>query len=119
MDTLQKITKLTNKITATYHSNEPKYNNEHINWVKINLTKDSQYKKLMKDKEIVFICAAYTKGASVIVNSPMDLVTPNIIMNSNILENCYKFGVKKVEELAKIRERKHPHTSHTKNIIFS
>ncbi len=50
----------------------------------------------MKDKEIVFICAAYTKGASVIVNSPMDLVTPNIIMNSNILENCYKFGVKKV-----------------------
>ena len=25
---LQKITKLTNKITATYHSNEPKYNNE-------------------------------------------------------------------------------------------
>ena len=93
---LKKITKLTNKITATYHSNEPKYNNEHINWVKINLTKDSQYKKLMKDKEIVFICAAYTKGASVIVNSPMDLVTPNIIMNSNILENCYKFGVKKV-----------------------
>lgn len=93
---LQKITKLTNKITATYHSNEPKYNNEHINWVKINLTKDYQYKKLMKDKEIVFICAAYTKGASVIVNSPMDLVTPNIIMNSNILENCYKFGVKKV-----------------------
>ena len=93
---LNKLTKISKNLTATYNSNKPNYQNEDINWIKINLTKSTQYKNLMENKDVVFICSAYTKGASVIVNSPMDLVTPNIVMNSYILENCYKYGVKKV-----------------------
>lgn len=93
---LNKLTEITKNITATYNSTDPKIINEKIKWVKIDLTNPSSYKNLMKDKDIVFISSAYTKGASVIVNSPMDLVTPNLVMNSYILENCYKFKVRKV-----------------------
>ena len=45
---LNKLTKISKNLTATYNSNKPKYQNEDINWIKINLTKSTQYKNLMK-----------------------------------------------------------------------
>ena len=93
---INKLSEITSNITATYNSNQPTIINDDVDWVNIDLTKPNTYKNLMKDKDYVFVSAAYTKGASVIVNSPMDLVTQNLVMNSYILENCYKFKVGKV-----------------------
>ena len=93
---LKRFIGLSQNITATYHTNEPKIKDSNIKWEKIDLTKPDLYKDLMKNQDYVFICAAYTKGASVIINSPMDLVTQNLVMNSYILENCYKYKVNKV-----------------------
>ena len=36
---LNKLTKISKNLTATYNSNKPKYQHEDINWIKINLTK--------------------------------------------------------------------------------
>jgi GDP-L-fucose synthase len=48
-----------------------------------------------KNVDVVFHCAANTSGAHVMQNSPLSHVTPNIIMNANLMESCYLNGVKK------------------------
>src|SRR3989304_408424 len=45
--------------------------------------------------DYVFMCAANTSGAAVIASTPLVHVTPNIIMNSQMLEAAYFAKVKK------------------------
>lgn len=59
---------------------------------------DGAYKYFIKDNEqidCVFHCAAVSHGAKVMKESPESLVTDNIIMNSRLLDACYKAKVKK------------------------
>ncbi|KKQ68428.1 MAG: NAD-dependent epimerase/dehydratase [Parcubacteria group bacterium GW2011_GWC2_39_11] len=51
--------------------------------------------KAVKDMDYVFMAAANTSGAAVMSKTPLAHVTPNIIMNSLMLESAYKAGVKK------------------------
>jgi GDP-L-fucose synthase len=50
---------------------------------------------ITKDVDVVFHCAANTSGAAVMGSSPLVHVTPNIIMNANLMESSYKNDVKK------------------------
>ena len=43
----------------------------------------------------VFMCAANTQGAAVITQTPLAHVTPNILMNTQMLEASHRAGVKK------------------------
>ncbi|MHB1275907.1 MAG: NAD-dependent epimerase/dehydratase family protein, partial [Candidatus Humimicrobiaceae bacterium] len=52
-------------------------------------------KKVVKDMDYVFMCAANTSGAAVIASTPLVHVTPNIIMNSQVLEAAYNAKIKK------------------------
>jgi GDP-L-fucose synthase len=52
-------------------------------------------KKVVGDMDYVFLCAANTSGAAVIASTPLLHVTPNIIMNSQMLEAAYFARVKK------------------------
>jgi GDP-L-fucose synthase len=52
--------------------------------------------ELVKDQQYVFLCAASTSGAAAIVATPLVHVTPNIIMNAQMLEAAYLAGVQKV-----------------------
>ena len=45
--------------------------------------------------QYVFMCAANTSGAAVMETTPLVHVTPNVIMNTNMLDACYKAGVEK------------------------
>ena len=45
--------------------------------------------------DIVIHCAANTSGAAVMATTPMVHVTPNVVMNANLLEAAYKNKVKK------------------------
>ena len=78
------LTKYSSNLRGTYLNNKPRITNPNIEWVKADLTDPNIYKRLMQNIDYVFIAAAYTRGASVIVNSPMDLVTQNIVINSYI-----------------------------------
>lgn len=44
--------------------------------------------------EYVFMCAANTSGAAVMRNTPLAHVTPNIVMNAQMLDAAYHGGVK-------------------------
>ena len=58
--------------------------------------RDSDYcLEVTKGVDVVFHCAANTSGAHVMQNSPLSHVTPNVIMNANLMEACYVNKVKK------------------------
>ena len=90
------LTEFSSNLKGTYFNNKPRIINPDIEWIKADLTNPNVYKNLINNIDYVFISAAYTRGASVMVNSPMDLVTQNIVMNSYIFDQCYKHNVEKL-----------------------
>jgi len=66
-----------------------------IEYIKSDLTKKQDCQKAVKDVDYVFMVAANTSGAAVIEKTPLVHVTPNVIMNSLMLEASYEAGVKK------------------------
>ena len=50
---------------------------------------------MVEGMDYVFMCAANTSGALVIEKDPLAHVTPNIIMNTLMLEAVYKAKIKK------------------------
>src|SRR3990167_8992416 len=90
-----KLKELDANITATYHRHKPQIKNPSIKFIQADLTKARDCKKVVKGQQYVFMCAANTSGAAVIEKTPLVHVTPNIIMNSLMLEAAHKNNVKK------------------------
>lgn len=82
-------------LKATYHVKKPQVTLKKIKYVKVDLTKVDDCRKVVKNIDFVFMCAANTSGAAVIENNPLVHVTPNVIMNALMLEAAYKAKVKK------------------------
>lgn len=55
---------------------------------------------ITKDIDIIFHCAAASFGAVIMGTDPLALVTPNVIMNTNLMDSAYKNGVKQFVFLA-------------------
>lgn len=83
-------------IRATLHEKPAQIESELVDWLTCDLLNKDDCLAACKDRDVVFICAAYTAGAMVIEHSPLKLLTPNLIMNSLLLEAAYESGVKKV-----------------------
>ncbi len=83
------------KITATYHSRKPQIISKKLKYIQVDLTKAIDCKKVVENIDYVFMCAANTSGAAVIENNPLVHVTPNVIMNTLMLEAAYEAKVKK------------------------
>lgn len=90
------------KVRATIHKKPPqidlpagKAGNSKVEFIKADLTKQSDCEKVVKGQDLVFMSAANTSGAAVIEKTPLIHVTPNVIMNSLMLEAAHKAGVKK------------------------
>ena len=82
-------------VRATIHRKEPVIWDERIEYVRCDLTRMEDCKKVVSDMDYVFLCAANTSGAAVIQSTPLVHVTPNIVMNSQMLEAAYFAKVKK------------------------
>ncbi|REL34838.1 NAD-dependent epimerase/dehydratase family protein [Thalassotalea euphylliae] len=83
-------------VSATLHNSPAQIESEHVKWLQCDLLNKADCLAACKDRDIVFVCAAYTAGAMVIEHSPLKLLTPNLIMNALLLEAAYESGVKKV-----------------------
>ncbi len=83
------------KVIATYHTKKPNYFHENLTWVEADLIQQHVCLSVTKEVDYVFMAAANTAGAAVIVNSPLCQVTPNVIMNASMLEAAYANKVKK------------------------
>lgn len=82
-------------VRATLHKKGPVIKDSRIEYVKADLLAMDDCKKAVQDMDYVFMCAANTSGAAVIATTPLVHVTPNVIMNAQILEAAYFAKVNK------------------------
>src|SRR3989344_985597 len=82
-------------VRATIHKKPSQIKDLKVEFVKADLTKPADCKRVVRGIDHVFMCAANTSGAAVIEKTPLAHVTPNVIMNSLMLEAAHKANVKK------------------------
>lgn len=83
------------RVRATVHKKRGPIADSRIEFVECDLTQASDCKRAVADIDMVFHCAASTSGAAAIASTPMIHVTPNVIMNTLMLDAAYAADVKK------------------------
>ena len=83
------------RIRATLHKRPAVINSDVIEYVKADLTSMEDCKRVVEGVDFVFMCAANTSGAAVIHATPLMHVTPNVVMNAQMLEAAHFAKVKK------------------------
>lgn len=92
---IKKLLKLGSQVRAADIKQKLQIQDNRIEYIRGDLTKKQDCQKAVKDVDYVFMAAANTSGAAVMDKTPLVHVTPNIIMNSLMLEAAYKAGAKK------------------------
>ena len=92
---INKLLELDANVRATIHKKLPVIKDERIEYVNADLTNRSGCEKAVKNIDYVFMCAANTSGAGVMAATPMVHVTPNVIMNTLLLDAAYNAKVEK------------------------
>ncbi|MFH1314593.1 MAG: NAD-dependent epimerase/dehydratase family protein [Candidatus Eisenbacteria bacterium] len=82
-------------VRATVHSKPPVIDDDRIDYVRSDLTRDEDCRAVVEGQRFVFMCAASTSGAATIAATPMVHVVPNVVMNTQMLEAAYQAGVEK------------------------
>ena len=83
------------QVRATVHRKTPVIDDPRIKYVQCDLTKGEDCRRAVEGMQYVFLCAANTSGAAMIAATPMIHVTPNILINSQMLEAAYAANVEK------------------------
>jgi GDP-L-fucose synthase len=83
-------------VRATFHVAYPKIVDPRIEYVQCDLQSPYDCGLACEDMNYVFLCAANTSGAAVMENTPLAHLTPNLLMNSLMLEAAYAANVEKV-----------------------
>ncbi len=81
-------------VRGTYRTNIENISNG-VECIKGDLLDFNFCREITKDIDIVFHCAANTSGAHVMSSTPLVHVTPNVVMNSQLMEASYEAKVKK------------------------
>jgi GDP-L-fucose synthase len=92
---IQKLLDLGANIRGITHNKEPPKRHKLVDYIKADLRVTADCEKACKDMDYVFMCAANSSGASVIENDPLAHLTPNLIMNAQMLSAAYLSGVEK------------------------
>ncbi|MBI4333155.1 MAG: NAD-dependent epimerase/dehydratase family protein [Chloroflexi bacterium] len=82
-------------VRATVHKKGAVIKDPRIDYLKCDLTIMEDCRRAVTGVDYVFMCAANTSGAAVIASTPLLHVTPNIVMNAQMLEASYYAKVKK------------------------
>ena len=83
------------KIRATVYKKPPQISDDRVEYLKCDLTRKEDCERAVQGIDYVFMCAANTSGAAVMRSTPLVHVTPNLLMNSQLLEAAYYAKVKK------------------------
>ena len=84
-------------VRGVLHKKSPQcdFDSNKISYRWADLTHQEDCKEVVKNIDYVFMCSANTSGAAVMEYTPLAHVTPNVIMNTLMLEASYEAGVKK------------------------
>lgn len=91
----KKLYDLDAKITGSYLSQKPNQELANIKFIKADYTNYQDCLMATKDIDYVFMVAANTSGAAVIEKTPLTHLTPNIVMNSQLLAAAYENNISK------------------------
>jgi GDP-L-fucose synthase len=86
---IRRMLNLGANVRATLHRKDAVISDPRIEYIRADLLQQKDCVKAVSDIDYVFMCAANTSGAAVIASTPLVHVTPNIIMNSQLLEAAY------------------------------
>ena len=92
---IKRLLSLGTNVTATLHEKSAIIQNGNIRYVQCDLRDQEDCRKICKNIDFIFMCAANTSGAKVMAATPLVHLTPNILMNVNILEAAYEADVEK------------------------
>lgn len=96
MNLIQRLRSLGAYVRTTLHKKAALLSDKKIEYVWADLTSSEDCQKVVKDIDYVFMCAAVTSGAAVMTSTPLAHVTPNVVMNTQMLDAAYRAKVKKV-----------------------
>jgi GDP-L-fucose synthase len=82
-------------VRATVHSRAPVIQDRRVEYLKCDLTRGDDCRRAVEGMQHVYLCAASTSGAAAIAATPMIHVTPNILINTLMLEAAYAAAVEK------------------------
>jgi len=82
-------------VRGTLHKSPPQLDTNGVEYIKTNLETASDCELATKNIDYVFMCAANSSGAEVMTKTPLVHLTPNVIMNSQMLAASYANHVKK------------------------
>lgn len=83
------------QVRSTYCKTNPRQRLDKVEYVQANLLLENDCKKATKDIDFVFMAAAESSGAAVMDKTPLVHLTPNIIMNAQILAAAYENKVRR------------------------
>ena len=82
-------------IRATLHDKDPVILDDRIEYVRGDLRLEEDCQKVVDGMDYIFMCAANTSGAKVMASTPLVHLTPNMLMNIQMLQAAYSAKVKK------------------------
>jgi GDP-L-fucose synthase len=82
-------------VRGTNFSRDPQYQHPRLSWLQANLEQPGDCDVACAGMDYVFMCAANTAGAAVMAATPLIQVTPNVVMNTRLLEAAHAAEVKK------------------------
>ncbi len=83
------------KVRTTLHRKRPAVEDKRVEYLQCDLTRPEDCRRAVQGMQHVYLCAASTSGAAAISSTPMIHVTPNLLINSLMLEAAYEAGVEK------------------------
>lgn len=92
---LGRLLKSEANIFATINNFKPALEDKRITYLKGDLELKQNCINAVKDIDYVFMCAANTSGAKIMAKTPLVHLTPNVLMNMQMLEASYEAKVKK------------------------
>ena len=93
---IQRLLSLDCQIRATLHKRPAVIDSSAIEYVQTDLTSLEECHRVAEGMDYVFMCAASTAGAAVMAKTPLVQITPNVVMNAQMLEAAYQAKVKKL-----------------------
>lgn len=83
------------RVRTILHKRPAVIKNDAIEYMKADLTVMEDCRRVVEGVDYAFMCAANTSGAAVMAATPLVHVTPNVVMNAQLLEAAYFAKVKR------------------------
>ncbi len=92
---IRRLLELGADVRATLHKKPAVVKDERVEYVRCDLMRNEDCRRAVEGAEYVFMCAANTSGAAVMDKTPLAHVTPNVVMNTLMLDAAYSAKVRK------------------------